>query len=271
MGRTQHLSQLFEKAYQDFHSRPHRDLDPIKLVHQYTEPRDQEVAAFLTALLAYGTVATILSSVEKVLAPLGKSPHDYIKTAGNLNSLWKGFTHRFTRGEDIEILAYWIQAALRSHGSLEAFFVHESKSVSMKDLLSSFVQRFTDQDLPSHLRKVAIQRKRNLKYLISDPNRGSACKRLNLFLRWVVRPQDGIDLGLWKKVSPAQLILPLDTHLLKTLHQLKWTRSQQASWKVAELATQKLKHYDAADPIRFDFALCHLSMSGYNLKSIAQD
>lgn len=271
MGRTQHLSKVFEKAYQDFHSRRHRDLDPIKLVHQYTIPQDQEVAAFLTAVLAYGNVTSILSSVGKVLAPLGKSPHDYLKTTGNLTSLWRGFTHRFTRGEDIEILACWMRAALRSHGSLEAFFMAESKSDSMKELLSSFVQRFTNQELPSHLRKVAIQRKRNLKYLISDPNRGSACKRLNLFLRWVVRPQDGIDLGLWKKVSPAQLILPLDTHLLNTLHQLKWTRSPQASWKVAELATEKLRQYDATDPIRFDFALCHLSMSGYNLKSITQD
>jgi uncharacterized protein (TIGR02757 family) len=89
-----------------------------------------------------------------------------------------------------------------------------------------------------------------------------------LFLRWVVRENDGIDLGIWSKLGPEKLILPLDTHLLQTLRNLSWTRSQQASWKVAEEATEKLKIYCPEDPIKYDFALCHLSMSGHSIKKM---
>jgi uncharacterized protein (TIGR02757 family) len=259
------LALIFEKAYRDFHSVAHRNQDPIRLVYQYQEPKDQEVSAFLTALLAYGGVTTIISSVKKVLAPLGKNPHAFLKTA-SLRGLWSGFYHRFTTGEDIEIVMQRLQCVLRQNDSIEDFFLKEGNQQPMKILLSSFVRRLENEPLPLHLKKTAEKRSRNLKYLISDPARGSACKRLNLFLRWVVRPKDGIDLGLWKQLSPKQLILPVDTHLLQTLKRLKWTRSDQATWKVAELATEKLRFFCPEDPIRYDFALCHLSMSGHSLQ-----
>lgn len=259
------LAVIFEKAYKDFHSLKHRKQDPIQIVYEYENPQDQEVVAFLTALLAYGGVSTIVSSVKKVLGPLGNRPKNFLKE-GYLGGLWDGFYHRFTTGEDIEIVMHRVQSILRRHQSLEEFFLEGGNATPMRELLSSFVNRLAQEPLPQHLRKTAEKRKRNLKYLISDPKLGSACKRLNLFLRWVVRPKDGIDLGLWSGLSPKHLILPVDTHLLQTLRRLRWTRSQQATWKVAELATEKLRMFSPEDPIRYDFALCHLSMTGNRIR-----
>lgn len=255
------LSLIFETAYRQYHSLARRNQDPIQLVYQYQDPKDQELAAFITALLAYGSVSTILSSVKKVLAPLGKNPRSFLETA-KLKGLWDGFYHRFTRAEDIEVILYRLQSIFRRHSSIEDFFLADGCQLPMKALLSSFVTRFEKEPLPTHLKAISKKRARNLKYLVSNPDRGSACKRLNLFLRWVARPKDGIDLGLWSGLSPSKLILPVDTHLLQTLRKLKWTKSEQATWTVAELATEKLRAFNPEDPIKYDFALCHLSMSG---------
>jgi uncharacterized protein (TIGR02757 family) len=132
----------------------------------------------------------------------------------------------------------------------------------MKERLSSFVTRLTAISLPPRLSGSLPSRARNLKYLVSNPVQGSACKRLNLFLRWVVRPKDGIDLGLWPNVPSSELMLPVDTHLLRILRDLRWTRSKTANWNVVEDSTARLRLYCPEDPVKYDFALCHLSMSG---------
>jgi len=268
--RRDQLAKLLEDAYRAFHSETYRQLDPIHVVHEYRNRQDQEIVAFLAALLAYGNVTSIVKSIRKALTPLGPHPYNFVREK-NLSGLWSGFCHRFTQGQDLEILFHWIQSALRGHKTLEDFFLMGGASLPMRNLLSSFVKRFTQQSLPTLLRSAAINRQRNLRYLISDPDRGSACKRLNLFLRWVVRPKDRVDLGLWEKVKPQSLILPLDTHLLKTLHLLGWTHSTSATWEVAEAATEKLKLFCQEDPLKYDFALCHLSMHGFSLLDSRKD
>lgn len=199
---------------------------------------------------------------------LGASPYQTILNEQFLDQ-FVSFRHRFTAGEDLVIVCCWLSQALQQAGSLESFFLPSSKlsqKMEMKDLLSDFVQRFTNQKLPPKIAKAAKVRAQSLKYLLSDPLRGSACKRLNMFLRWMVRPSDGIDLGLWKRLNPHQLMLPVDTHVLKTLHLLDWTTSKTATWKVSEQATQHLRLYEADDPVRYDFALCHLSMNGNSIE-----
>lgn len=265
MGQSRdQLAKLLDGAYQAFHSEFYRKLDPVHVVHEYSRREDQEIVAFVSALLSYGNVTSIVKSIRRALAPLGPHPYQFV-CKNELSGLWAGFYHRFTQGQDIEILFRWIQSALRSHQSLEDFFLLEKGALSMKDTLSAFVKRFTQQPLPNKLLAVSRVRQRNLKYLISDPERGSACKRLNLFLRWVVRPKDRVDLGLWRGLHPSSLILPLDTHLLKTLHLLGWSKSTSATWDVAEAATEKLKLFCPEDPLKYDFALCHLSMHGFSL------
>lgn len=252
---------LLEKAYTDYHVHFHRERDAIARVSSFSDPKDQEIVAFLSALLAYGNVRAILNSIDELLRQLGPSPYQSVidkKFVGTLDS----FVHRFTKGVDIEILLYWVSEAIRTEGSFENFFLAGPKEGGMKMRLSSFVQRFTGQPLPPSLASSLTSRSRNLRYLLSDPLRGSACKRLNLFLRWVVRANDGIDLGLWTKVPASELMLPVDTHLLRILRDLRWTRSKTANWKVAEEATARLRLYCEEDPVKYDFALCHLSMSG---------
>ena len=264
---NQLLKQALELAYEDYHQEKRRRRDPISLVYPFSNPQDQEVAAFLVALISYGNVTTILQSGEKLLAPLGRNPYQYLISDSPLN-LWPTFKHRFTTGKDIEILAQWIREALKTQGSLEQFFISRTpdQSVPMKLKLSGFVQGLWSQPLSKNVKCWVQVRNRNLKYLLSDPQQGSACKRLNMFLRWVVRPKDGIDLGLWKKVTPRELLLPLDTHLVQTLKKLKWIRTENTNWKTVESVTEKLREISAEDPIRYDFSLCHLSMSGGNFK-----
>jgi uncharacterized protein (TIGR02757 family) len=267
----QRTLRLLEAAYSDFHSHYYRARDPVSLVHNYKSAKDREVAALVASTLSYGNVATILTSVSRVLTRLGPSPYRSV-IDGRLENYFEGFRHRFTTGTDISILTEWIGGALRSHGSIESFFLGDESNHSkiMRDRLSDFVRRLEAQPLSPALQGQVRHRMRNLKYLVSDPVRGSACKRLNMFLRWMVRSDDGIDLGLWRRVSASSLMLPVDTHLLKTLHLLKWTRSKQATWRVVEAATAKLRLYAPDDPIRYDFALCHLSMEGRSLKSYAK-
>ncbi|MEZ4750720.1 MAG: TIGR02757 family protein [Bdellovibrionota bacterium] len=260
------LRAVLERAYQDYHLQERRSADAVHWVHSYEDAKDREVAAFFSALLAYGNVTTILGSVRRFLDFLPDTPFAAIlnrRFSGRLRS----FRHRFTTGEDLEILCHQMASILETHGSLEAFFLASEEPVSVEGfakVLSSFVRRIHETPLPKTVSRT--HRARNLKYLVSSPVDGSACKRLNLFLRWMVRPNDGIDFGQWKQVSPSILRLPVDTHLLRVLRELRWTQSKTANWRVVEAATQKLRQMDPEDPVRFDFSLCHLSMQGFSIR-----
>jgi len=255
---------LLNQAYRAFHNRYQREMDPVKFVHRYPDRGDQEVVALFASLLAYGNVPTILNSVEKVMGVLGKRPARFLLENRRLPGL-KDFRHRFTTQVDLDILAAWVSVILSRYGFLETFFVNGQAKKPIKVMLSDFVQRLTQLPLPRDLANALGQRHRSMRYLLPDPARGSACKRLNLFLRWMVRPADGIDLGLWRSLSPSDLILPVDTHLLSVVRTLGWVASKQASWKVAEAATEELRRFCPHDPVKFDFALCHLSMSGHKV------
>ncbi len=265
--RNPEIALLLQSAYEEFHGFSHRTRDAIEPAHTFPEAKDKEAAAFVSALLSYGNVKTIQKSTRIVLSALGPSPYSGL-TDGDFSEFLPRFRHRFTTGADLSAVLHWTGTALQSHGSLEAFFLEglPAHRPPMKVMLSQFIRRLVAQPLPKNLEKQRLIRERSLKYLLSDPERGSACKRLNMFLRWMVRDEDGIDFGLWKTLKPSELILPIDTHLLKVLRGLRWTRSQQATWKVAEEATARLRVYDPIDPVRFDFALCHLSMSGENIR-----
>lgn len=263
MSKNNSLHVIFEKAYNDFHSQFYRDRDPVRFAHLYPDRKDQEIVGIISALLAYGNVTCILQSAASALARLGEHPHAAI-LSGSFRGQFHGFVHRFTQGVDLEILCCWLQQALQEKGTLENYFSDAGGEGPMKNKLSRFVQKLTAEPLPTGLRKSLKARGRNLKYLVSDPQQGSACKRLNMFLRWMVRPADGIDLGIWKQIHPSELMLPVDTHILKMIKQFGWVTTEQATWKVVEQATDHLRKINPADPIRYDFSLCHLSMEGKN-------
>ena len=154
--------------------------------------------------------------------------------------------------------------ALGEHGSLRELFLrgYEPRDPNVGGSLT----RFVDALLAYDARPIATRRSERagsgVRYLLPRPADGSACKRLNMFLRWVVRPDDGLDLGIWPEVSPALLVIPLDTHSARVARALNLTRRVTTDWRAAEEVTQSLRRYDPEDPVRYDFALCHVSMSG---------
>ena len=263
------ISALFKRAYDEFHSQFHLEKDPIYHVHRFTTPGDQEVIALLSSILAYGNVATILSSVYKAADPLGDQPKLLIQKGFSKNPL-PYFRHRFTTGEDIWVIFERLKAIYERYETLEDFYLEGATDSRMEVMLSRFVDRFFAVPVSGKIAAVEKRRMRSLRYLLPHPARGSACKRLNLFMRWMVRRKDGIDLGLWMKVNPNTLLLPVDTHLLKLLRELRWTSSKVANWKVAEAATIELRKISPEDPIRYDFSLCHLSMSRLSIKTYQQ-
>lgn len=153
-----------------------------------------------------------------------------------------------------------LQRMLTEAGSIEAFFLggDEASSPNVGPALDSFSARALATDMRAAYGK-RVPRQRGVSYFFPRPSAGSACKRLNLFLRWMVR-RDEIDLGVWSKVSPARLIVPLDTHVIRLGRCLKLTRYTSPGWKMALDITNALRAFDSQDPVRFDFALCHVGM-----------
>lgn len=158
----------------------------------------------------------------------------------------------------------WLAArALDEHGSLRALFLrgYEHSDSNLGPSLTRFVDALLAHE-PRPQRSRSSARSAGVRHLLARPADGSACKRMNMFLRWAVRRDDGLDLGLWPEVSPSQLVVPLDTHTSRVARSLGLIRRATTDWRAAEQVTDALKRYDSEDPVRFDFALCHASMSG---------
>ena len=237
--------------------------DPIHIVRRYARPEDQEVVGFCAAGLAFGRVASVLQSVEALLVKMGPSPAAYVRTFDPTRERprLKPLVHRWIRGDDLTALMLVLQRMLREHGSIEGFFV-AGDDVTAPDLapgLNSFSERALAMDLrPAYGR---VPKRPGVAYFFPRPSAGSACKRLNLFVRWMVR-KDAIDLGVWMRVSPARLIVPLDTHIIRLGRCLRLTHLTSPGWKMAAEVTASLRAIDPVDPVRFDFSLCHIGMNG---------
>lgn len=234
--------------------------DPVEFVRRYESPADREIVAFLAAGLAFGRVASVNQSVSRVLDVLGPHPAEAVagfswaRDARRLD----GFVHRWTRGSDIAGLLLVLQRMLREAGSIEGFFVEgwDGTGADVRDALESFGTRATAVAAAAGAGPAAA---RGVGYFFPRPGGGSACKRLNLFLRWMVR-RDNLDPGGWTRVRPAQLVVPLDTHVVRVGRCLGLTRAVTPGWKMAAEITSALREIDPDDPIKYDFALCHLGM-----------
>jgi uncharacterized protein (TIGR02757 family) len=243
------------------------DSDPVGIVRRFEDPDDREIVALIAAGLAYGRVASIRASVDNVLARMGSHPARFVaafnpaKEAGRFD----GFVHRFTRGRDIALLLHLVRQAKERSGSLEKFFVEgdpEPGAPTLGAALDVFGERLFALDPRPFVPEGVIPRRDGARWLLPVPGGGSACKRSCLFLRWMVRRDDGVDCGVWSTVSPARLVLPIDTHLLRVVRALGWTRRKSAGWPMAEEVTARLRGLDPDDPTRFDFALCRLGILG---------
>lgn len=245
------LQRALEQLYSFYHRREYVHPDPLEFVWRYEDSADREIAGLIAACLAYGRVAQILRNVQTALAPMGPSPARWLQgaTPGRIRAVCSGFRHRFTGEDDLACLYRSIQAALHAHGSLHACFSHHLRpgATDTYEALNGFVQELTAYGFPKS------------NYLLPIPERGSACKRLHLYLRWMVR-RDDVDPGGWHTVAPALLITPLDTHMHKVARGLNLVTRGQADLAAARELTAVFRQWCPDDPLRYDFVLTRLGI-----------
>jgi uncharacterized protein (TIGR02757 family) len=235
--------------------------DPVHIVRRYPSSADREIVGFCAAGLAFGRVASVLNSIESLLAVMGPRPARFVREfdpAGDGCRL-RPLVHRWIRGADLVALLLILKRMLRESGSIERFFLagDDSAASDIGPALEAFSARALATDLrPAYGR---VPRRPGVCYFFPRPSAGSACKRLNLFLRWMVR-RDAIDLGVWNGVSPSRLIVPLDTHVIRLGRCLQLTRYASPGWRMAAEITASLRAIDPVDPVRYDFSLCHVGM-----------
>ncbi|MBL8922884.1 MAG: TIGR02757 family protein [Myxococcaceae bacterium] len=236
--------------------------DPVEFPHRFEDPRDVEVVALLSAALAYGRASLFKPKIEQVLARLGPAPAVRLKelTVKALPRLLDGFVYRFNLPADVGVLLMGMGACLRRRGTLEDVFLDARATAGdWRGALSGFARRVREAGDERAIVK-ALGPVRGLDHLL--PLGGGAAKRLSLYLRWMVRGPDEIDFGVWGRVSPADLVIPLDTHVARLSTWLGLTSRATHGWAMADEITASLRALDAADPVRYDFVLCHLGMSG---------
>ncbi len=240
----------------------HSTRDPIWTVRRFADSADQEVVAFLASALAFGRVQSVIQTVEAVLGVMGTAPAAFVRAfTPDRAAVFEPLGHRWIRSRDLAALAWQLHQMLRDHGSIEGFFAagHAADAESVEAGLESFSTRAMALDLQAVYGR--RRPKPGVAYFFSRPSSGGACKRLNLFLRWVVR-KDAVDLGLWRTVRPSQLIVPLDTHIIRVGRCLGMTSRVSPGWRMAVDITGTLRRLNPDDPVRYDFSMCHLGMMG---------
>jgi uncharacterized protein (TIGR02757 family) len=238
-----------EYQYRTFNRRRFVHPDPLELVHGFDDPADQEVAALVASSLAYGRVRQILRSAGWVLGKMGPQPSRFLRdaTPPRLAETFAGFRHRFTSDDELMAMLAAARGAVRRHGSLEACF---RRALGRGD-----------QTVLPALRALVgeLGGCGTLNSLLPDPARGSACKRLLLMLRWMVR-RDEVDPGPWRGVPARLLVVPLDTHMLRIARALGLTRRAAGDLRTALEVTRAFAAVSPDDPVRYDFSLTRLGI-----------
>lgn len=246
-------------------SSQHLGNDPLSFCHRYPHSADREIAAVVASSFAYGSVVIILRTLEAIFAETGRSPRSYVERFDPRAGLraFSRFKHRFNDGRDLCALLWAMRQMVEQEGSVQSFFLrgYNSADLDVSDSLNRYSAAVLALDYKAVFGTDSIPADSYFPFLFPAPASGSACKRLCMFLRWMVRPADGIDLGLWGGVSPAQLIIPVDTHISRISRYLGLTRRKAADWRMAREITAALRRYDPVDPVKYDFSLAHLGIS----------
>jgi len=252
-GNLSTLKQFLDRKAAEYNRPSFIDTDPVSIPHRFSRLQDIEIAGFFAALLAWGNRKAIINSCTRLLAAMGHAPYDFVRAhkPSDLKPLLS-FVHRTFNATDLFWLLHFLQDHYRRHNSLESAFsqfIHP-ESTDMEQILTGFHQYvFALPDAPERTRKH-----------IATPAKHSACKRLNMYLRWMVRTDRGrsepyVDFGLWKSISPAQLICPLDVHVGTVARRIGLLQRPQNDWKAAVELTGHLRRLDPEDPVRYDYAL----------------
>lgn len=263
------LAGRLDSLYHDY-NRVDSASDPVHKARPFSDPADREIAAFCAGALAFGRVASVLNSIDNLLSAVGPRPAAFVRgfAPEAAPAAMRAMVHRWIRGEDLIALLWILRQMLERSGSIEQFFL-EGLNSSDEDIgpaLDSFSSRALALDIKRAYGR--RPRKPGVCYFFPRPSSGSACKRLNLFLRWMVR-SDEVDMGVWRRVPPSKLIVPLDTHVIRLGKCLGLTRYTSPGWRMAADITASLRALNPDDPVRFDFSLCHVGMMsacGYGRK-----
>ena len=259
------LKESLDKLHREYDS-SYLQSDPLQFVHRYAAPADQEVVGFLAAVFAYGQVPQILRNLQEILTPFSDSVAETIRKGhvSRWSRVYERFTYRFQQQADLILLLWLLSRILADHGSIQASFLrfylpNQEKPHPIQRALAEWVG-FLRRTLQGGPGWDALESRRGIYHLLPDPASGSPCKRWNLYLRWMVRGPDGLDLGLWQAIPTRHLILPLDTHTARICRYLRLTRRATPSWAMAEEITQTLRNLDPEDPVRYDFSIARLGI-----------
>ena len=227
------------------------ETDPVQIPHLFTQKEDIEIAGFLTATISWGNRKSILTNAHKLMHLLGNSPYDFIMNHNqdHLDSL-DDFVHRTFNGIDLRYFLTALQHIYTKYGDIEAFYAQYASEPHLQNAIHNFKKEFFSLEHPSRTQKH-----------ISDPAKNSAAKRINMFLRWMIRsPKAGVDLGIWNTLSPAQLSCPLDVHSGNVARKLGLLKRKQNDGKALFELDKKLRSLDALDPVKYDYALFGLGV-----------
>ena len=260
------LKPVLDRLYAEFNY-PDSATDPIQIVRRYQRADDREVVAFCAAALAFGRVASVLQSIERLLEIMGGQPAAFVRDfdPARQKKAFADFVHRWTRGPDLVALLWIVKQMFDRSGSIEGFFVegYDPAAPDVTEALDSLSNRALSLDVTAAYGRSNVPKgvsgRLGVCYFFPRPSAGSGCKRLNLFMRWMVR-RDALDLGVWSRVAPAKLIVPLDTHVIRVGRCLRLTRYTSPGWRMARDITESLRRLDPDDPVKYDFSLCHLGM-----------
>ncbi len=246
-----HLDRLADR----YNSSDFIEADPISVPHMFSSKGDIEIAGFLAATIAWGNRKAIVKSARRMMDYLDGKPYDFVLNAseGDLARL-DGYVHRTFNGGDLRTFVLALRRMEQLHGGLGGFFEREyARTGSIPEVLSAFRREFFALD---HLPRAQKH--------LSSIDKGAACKRLNMFLRWMVREDGrGVDFGLWRSIPASALYLPLDVHSAAMSRELGLLTRRQNDWRAVDEVTRTLRDFDPADPVKYDFALFGAGIDGY--------
>ena len=262
MSLKHHLDTFLE----NFPRERHLANDPVQFVRLYEDRADREVAGLIASALAYGNVKIVLRTVRTALSYLGPHPSRTVSLFDPRadSRRLRGFYHRFNTSRDLAVFFWIIRRTLEEYGSLEAACASglPENSTDTESAINRFSEILLGFGHEQFYPRGELQRRVGVRFFFPSPAQGSACKRMNLYLRWMVRPEDGIDCGVWTRVVPRQLVIPLDTHIARISGYIGLTDMQTPGWRMAVDITRSLRKLHSDDPLRYDFALCHLGIAG---------
>ena len=252
------LKAVLDKLYDKYNRRELIKPDPLQFVYEYSNPPDMEIAGFLAASLAYGRVEQIENILRNLLGRMGRSPFEFVGNFTNRDrASLEDFKHRFNTGDDISDLLVLLRRTLADFGSIENYFLRFFDAADKNIILA--LTRFCDTLLDIHRTAHRGRMSKGLAFLLASPGRGGAAKRLNLFLRWMVR-SDNVDTGLWRSIDKSKLIVPVDVHMARLCKILWLNNHSNVTLKTAVEITKHFAEIAPSDPVKYDFALSRIGI-----------